>query len=253
MLFQNCLFEGCGQPDVAFGGLHYDNMGGGDWTFAKVYGCSWENSSGAYVDFSAGTSGKPCRIIFIGNTATDHQIGGIYGLGERSIVANNTLINANASSGIGYDATTHADNRIASSIVCNNILVNLIVNDDVKIKSWDNFGAPTPQTIEHHTAADTLTKEESGSVHTNLGAGGNIKLTLPQDAVLGTYFEFAVMTDAKQLQVDAGAAGAIYINGTKSADDAYIWADDEAESVKLVADGNGDWIAIGMVGTWTVV
>jgi len=58
---------------------------------------------------------------------------------------------------------------------------------------------------------------------------------------------------AQQLQIDPGAAGAIYINGAKQADDAYIWADDEAESVKLVADGNGDWIAISPVGTWTVV
>ena len=50
-----------------------------------------------------------------------------------------------------------------------------------------------------------------------------------------------------------GGTGAIYIDGQKRADDAYIWADDEAESVELVCDGNNDWIAIGAVGTWTVV
>lgn len=109
------------------------------------------------------------------------------------------------------------------------------------------------QKIEHHTASDTLLTMEAGTVHTNLGAGTNIKLTLPQDATAGTQFEFVVMTAAQQLQVDPGAAGGIYINGAKQGDDAYIWADDEAESVKLVADGNGDWIAIGMVGTWSVV
>ena len=49
-----------------------------------------------------------------------------------------------------------------------------------------------------------------------------------------------------------GAAGAVYINGAKQTDDKYISADDEAESVELVADGNGDWIARHVTGTWTV-
>lgn len=110
-------------------------------------------------------------------------------------------------------------------------------------------GAPT--IIEHHTAADTLTKEESNSVHTNLGATGAVTLTLPQDAFTGCSFTFVVMA-AQQLRIDPGAAGAIYIGGAKQTDDKYIWADDEAESVELVADGNYDWIAIGAVGTWTV-
>ena len=116
----------------------------------------------------------------------------------------------------------------------------------------DNLGYGNIQSTEHHTALDLLTSSESGSIHTNLGAAGSIKLTLPQDALAGMNFEFVVMT-AQQLQIDPGAAGAIYVNGAKQADDAYIWADDEGESVKLVADGNGDWIAIGAVGTWTVV
>lgn len=110
-----------------------------------------------------------------------------------------------------------------------------------------------PFKIEHHTTDDTLTVVESGTLHTNLAAGANIKLTLPQDAFKGCEFEFAVMTAGQQLQIDAGAAGAIYINGAKQADDAYIWADDEGESIKLVADGNGDWIALYTQGTWTVV
>jgi hypothetical protein len=61
------------------------------------------------------------------------------------------------------------------------------------------------------------------------------------------------MTAGQQLRIEAGAAGGFYINGAKTADDAYIWADDEGESVKVVADGNGDWIALYTQGTWTVV
>lgn len=104
---------------------------------------------------------------------------------------------------------------------------------------------------EAHTAADTLTKEESGSVHTNLGAAGAVTLTLPQDAAAGCHFKFGVMA-SQELRIDPGAAGAIYINGAKQADDKYIWADDEGESIELVADGNGDWVALFAVGVWGI-
>jgi len=76
-------------------------------------------------------------------------------------------------------------------------------------------------------------------------------LTLPQDAAAGCFFHFAVMT-AQELRVDPGAAGAIYINGAKQTDNKYITANDEGESVKLIADGNGDWIALYTMGTWGV-
>lgn len=131
------------------------------------------------------------------------------------------------------------------------------LNPDCPEDLFDEYGRPYIKLVgnlvlEHHTALDTLTEDESGSVHTNLGAGGAIKLTLPQSCAAGTYFYFAVMA-VQQLQIDPGAAGAIYINGAMQADDAYIWADDEAESVLLVADGNGDWVALFKAGTWTVV
>lgn len=106
-------------------------------------------------------------------------------------------------------------------------------------------------TVEAHTSADTLTKEETGSIHTNLGASGTVTLTLPQDAVSGTRFYFVVMA-AYELRIDPGAAGAIYINGAKQTDDKYISADDEAESVLLICTGSNDWVALFATGTWTV-
>lgn len=118
---------------------------------------------------------------------------------------------------------------------------------DFGVKGYKNIAL----ILEAHTSGDTLTKIESGSIHTNLGASGTVTLILPQDAVAGTVFTFAVMA-AFELRIDPGAAGAIYINGAKQTDDMYISADDEAESVMLVCDGNGDWVAIGAIGTWTV-
>jgi len=105
--------------------------------------------------------------------------------------------------------------------------------------------------IEHHTADDTLTQAESGTVHTNLGEDGAMTLTLPQDAEEGCFFHFAVMY-AGELRIDPGAAGAIYVNGAKQTDNMYITADDEGESILLVADGNGDWVSLYATGTWGV-
>lgn len=118
-----------------------------------------------------------------------------------------------------------------------------------------DLGFPNPQngeiTIEHHTVADTLLLTESGSVHTNLGAGAARVLTLPQDARVGCWFHFVVMA-AQELRIAPGTAGAIYISGAKQADNKYITANDEGESVMLVADGNGDWISLYTTGTWGV-
>jgi len=105
--------------------------------------------------------------------------------------------------------------------------------------------------IEHHTSDDTLAKEETGSIHTNLGEDGAVTLTLPQDATAGCLFWFAVMY-ADELRIDPGAAGSIYINGAKQTDNMYISANDEGESIMLVADGNGDWVALFATGTWSV-
>jgi hypothetical protein len=105
--------------------------------------------------------------------------------------------------------------------------------------------------LEHHSASDTLTVAESGSVHTNLGASGVVELTLPQTPAAGVYYDFVVMA-AQELRPNPGAGGGIYISGAKQADDKFITANDEAESVRLTADGNGDWIASSMVGTWGV-
>lgn len=112
-------------------------------------------------------------------------------------------------------------------------------------------GAPNVVPFIAATAALTLTTRQSGSVITNLGASGAVLITLPQDAQAGCNFTFAVQA-VQQLRITPGAAGAVYINGAKQADNKYVWADDEAESLTLVADGDGDWVAVSPVGTWGV-
>jgi len=104
--------------------------------------------------------------------------------------------------------------------------------------------------IENHTADDTLTIAESGSIHTNLGAAATITLTLPQDAANGCTFKFIVLTDY-QLRIDPGAAGAIYINGAKQTDDKYIYLYIDS-NIELVCDSNHDWFTVYVNGTYGI-
>lgn len=105
-----------------------------------------------------------------------------------------------------------------------------------------------PLFIEAHTADDTLTEAESGSVHTNRGATGVVVLTLPASAAAGTQFTFAIQ-EAQQLRIDPGAA-AIRCSAGQTAGK-YKWADNIGDAITLVADAAGDWVATYKCGLWT--
>ena len=104
------------------------------------------------------------------------------------------------------------------------------------------------KTIEAHTADDTLTAAESGSVHSNLGATATITLTLPDSAPAGTVFSFAVQA-AQELRIDPGTA-AIRDDSGQTADK-YKSANCLGASLSLVADSAGDWATIAKNETWT--
>jgi len=103
-------------------------------------------------------------------------------------------------------------------------------------------------TIESHTTDDTLKENESGSIHTNLGATGTVTLTLPTSPTKGTHYFFAVQA-AQELRVDPGAATIRGDSGQTA--DKYKTANAIGECIHLVADSNGDWETISKHGTWT--
>ncbi len=118
-------------------------------------------------------------------------------------------------------------------------------------RDYHNISIPTAgggsNAIEEHTADDTLTEAESGSIHTNRGATGIVTLTLPASAAEGTKFTFAVQA-AQQFRVDPQTA-AIRDNCGQTADK-YKWADAVGECLVLVADSNGAWMTVAKNGTW---
>jgi len=127
------------------------------------------------------------------------------------------------------------------------------VDSIIDSRAGHNFVMPyeaggVKKSIEAHTSDDTLTTAESGSVHTNLGATGAVKLTLPASAPTGTTFIFAVQA-AQELRVDPGTATIRDDSGQTV--DKYKSADAIGECISLVADSNGDWATIAKNGTWT--
>ncbi len=158
---------------------------------------------------------------------------------------------------------THTVNAIPTQLIVKFLLAtspfdagDILYIDGAMLVEGDSCPAFAPKPdqalICHHTADYAISAyEPPGTVHTNLGAGGVVTLTLPQVVRAGFPIEVVVMA-AQQLHIDPGAAGAWYINGAKQTDDKYIWADAIGESTKGKADGNGDWVSLYSVGTWGV-
>lgn len=114
------------------------------------------------------------------------------------------------------------------------------------------YGKPVSNIQHLSSATHNLTQYQAGTILTNLGSGGLVVANLPQTVKAGSPYKFVLM-EANEMRIDPGAAGAIYINGAKQADNAYISADAIGESVEVIADGNGDWPSINAIGTWSVV
>jgi len=102
--------------------------------------------------------------------------------------------------------------------------------------------------IEDHTADDTLLENESGSVHTNLGATGAVTLTLPASPTKGTNYKFCVQA-AQELRIDPRTATIRDDSGQTA--DKYKTANAIGECIEIVANSNGDWVTVSKYGTWT--
>lgn len=119
---------------------------------------------------------------------------------------------------------------------------------DAEIVRAVNWLLSAKLTIEAHTANDTLKQNESGSVHSNLGATTTVTLTLPASAAKGTHYWFAVQA-AYELRIDPGTATIRDDSGQTA--DKYKTANAIGECIHIVADANGDWETISKYGTWT--
>lgn len=106
-------------------------------------------------------------------------------------------------------------------------------------------------TVEAHTAGDTLTIEETGTVHTNTGASGAVTLVLPV-ATVGLHYKFYVGA-AQELRIDPNGTETISLpsTGVAGAAGKYLVADAIGETVQLFCGKAGSWAVLGHTGTWT--
>lgn len=113
---------------------------------------------------------------------------------------------------------------------------------------WVHRGGD-PRT-EDHTTDDTLTADESGSLHTNTGATGTVTLTLPAAAV-GRRFLFVVGA-AQSLRIDPAGTQQICLpsTGVPGAAGKYLGSSTVGSAVQLVCGVPGVWHVAGASGTW---
>lgn len=107
------------------------------------------------------------------------------------------------------------------------------------------------RTVEAHTANDTLTNAESGSVHTTTGAAGTVTFSLPA-ATVGVEFYFRVGA-AQELRIDPNGTETIALPSTGVAGGAgkYLTANAIGESAHIMCTEAGTWTVFGFTGTWT--
>lgn len=105
--------------------------------------------------------------------------------------------------------------------------------------------------VEAHTASDTLTVNETGTVHTNTGASGAITLTLPA-ATVGLHYKFYVGA-AQELRIDPNGTETISLpsTGVAGAAGKYLTANAAGETVSIFCPVAGTWAVLGYTGTWT--
>ena len=105
--------------------------------------------------------------------------------------------------------------------------------------------------VEAHTADDTLTIAESGSVHTTAGAAATVTFSMPA-ATLGLEFFFQVGA-AQELRIDPNGTEtcALPSSGVQGAAGKYLTANADGETVHLICTTAGAWSVFGYTGTWT--
>ena len=170
-------------------------------------------------------------VLMIANGAIA-QYGNVYGAasGKVSATVNGNFI------GIALEATT-AD------------------GDQVEVLRLSGGGGSLDlggnRIVEAHTADDTLTDAESGSVHTTEGASGTVVFAMPP-AVVGLEYFFRVGA-AQELRVDPDGTETIALpsTGVQGAAGKYLTANADGETLHIMCTKTGQWSVFGYTGTWT--
>ena len=103
-----------------------------------------------------------------------------------------------------------------------------------------------------HTSNYNLSEGESGTLHSNRGAGSAVTIFLPENASMGVYYTFSVVV-AQELRVDPGDSANLLMrkNGQDNYPGEYWYADAIGESILFVSNGFNEWYPIQRYGVWS--
>lgn len=147
-----------------------------------------------------------------------------------------------------------ASGKVSSTANVNPIgraLTTVTADDDIVEVLRHPMEFPVLRTAEAHTANDTLTVAESGSIHTTFGATGTVTLTLPA-AVVGLEYFFQVGA-GEEMRLNPDGTETISLPSTGVVEGAgdYITATIAGETAHIVCCEAGTWAVMGWTGTWT--
>lgn len=127
-------------------------------------------------------------------------------------------------------------------------LINLSGRSTVFLTAGARF--LTNNITQTKTANYAIVAAESGARFNNIGAAGSIDLTLPA-AADGLKFAFLVRT-AQQIRVIAQAGERIAVGPTNSALAGNAASSTPFAFLELESHETAQWVASGLVGSWTV-
>lgn len=142
------------------------------------------------------------------------------------------------------DMSTEPHVRLAVITTSGGDITSIVDCRDHHNIAMPNNGRPE---IEAHTGDGQLDHSESGSLHTNEGAGGTVTLTLPSTVVAGTKFTFFTAA-AYEFRIDPGSNAILDSTGTTA--DKYKYNSTIGSSLTVVSDANGDWMVTNKSGVW---
>jgi hypothetical protein len=119
--------------------------------------------------------------------------------------------------------------------------------------SCDNFVTETISDVIAHPTdgvpANDLTVGQSGTVHTNEGAGSFVTINLPSASTPGIYFSFVLVENYLLFLQPDGADTIIDTSGQGVGK--YKYAGVDGVSLTIVSDGVSNWFVISKFGFWT--
>lgn len=223
----------------------------GDGDFVTEGG--WGNNRVIHSDGS-GDMTSSAALVFDGTTLETQEL---------EVQGTSTLANVTLAGELSVDGGGFTLDPTSNSLTTNFDIIlqglggagdyRMVISDDNGTLSHANLplGWAVDVSTEVEASPNVLTEAESGKIFTNEGTAAMNFHTLPA-ATAGYTFTFVVQ-DAMGIRIVAGAGDTIQPGAVvASATGGFIQCSDPGSSITLAAINDTEWMAISIIGTWSV-